>query len=108
MNLVNELFSKTEELNRSISSLKNTGSKFALAEKEYKMIVYEQILVLKDKEKATLINLMIYGIPSVAQKRFERDIAEVMYKANLEHIHSVKLQIKVIQAQLDKEWGKSK
>ena len=56
----------------------------------------------------TLIQQIIYGVPEVAKKRFERDIAETMYNVNLESINSTKLQIRVLENQLSREWGNTK
>lgn len=53
----------------------------------------------------TLINQIIYGIPEVADKRFKRDIAEAMYNTNQEYINTTKLQIRVLESQLNREYG---
>ena len=53
----------------------------------------------------TLIQQVVYGVPEVAQKRFDRDIAEAIYKANQEAINSIKLQIRVIENQISREFS---
>ena len=55
-----------------------------------------------------LINMTCYGIPKVAEARFKRDVSEAVYKANLEAINSIKLQMRLIEAQLQREWGHDK
>lgn len=106
MELLEELQRKNEELTQSIKLLRANGEKLAEAEREYKMKLTQEVLKLKkEKMPATLIDLIIYGVPEVAKVRFERDIADVMYNANKEHINVTKLQLKIIQAQLDKEWA---
>ena len=52
----------------------------------------------------TLINQIVYGIPEVAQKRFNRDIAETMHQTAIENIQSIKLQIRILESQLQREW----
>lgn len=52
-----------------------------------------------------MIDKTCYGIPSVAEARFRRDCAEVVYKANLEAINTLKLQMRLIENQLSREWG---
>ena len=47
----------------------------------------------------------IGGIPDVADARFKRDVAETVYKANFEAINSIKLQLRLIEAQIDREWN---
>jgi hypothetical protein len=52
-----------------------------------------------------MIDKTAYGIPSVAEARFKRDVAEVTYKANQEAINSIKLQLRLIENQIQREWG---
>jgi hypothetical protein len=51
-----------------------------------------------------MINLIVYGSKDVAQLRLKRDIAQTMYDANLEHINVMKLQLRIIENQLKREW----
>jgi len=106
MDLLNELEQKIRELNISIKKLRETGTDYAEAEREYKITLRQEALKLRNDEKlpVTLINQIIYGIPLVAEKRFQRDVKEAIYKANMEAINSVKLQIRVIESQLQREY----
>ena len=52
-----------------------------------------------------MIDKTCYGLPNVAELRFKRDVAEVIYKANLEAINSIKLQLRLIESQINREWG---
>jgi hypothetical protein len=36
---------------------------------------------------------------------FERDTARVMYEANQEHINVVKLELRVVENQIAREWS---
>lgn len=106
MDLYLEIQQKTKELNISIKKLRETGTTYAEREKEYKIAVNKKALELRENGvPVTLIQTVIYGYPEIAKLRFERDVAEVIYNANQEAIQSTKLQIKIIQAQLDKEWS---
>lgn len=106
MDLLNELNQKCKELDIQVSNLKVTGSSYAKAERDYKVELAKTSLKLKeDKIPVTLIDKVCYGIDKVADLREKRDYAEVLYKANLESINSIKLQIRILQAQIDKEWG---
>ena len=108
--LFNELAQKIKELNISIQSLRKTGTEFAEAEKDYKVKLREEALKLRAEKgmPVTLIQQVVYGVPEVAQKRYMRDIKEAVYQANQEAINSIKLQIKVIENQLNREWSASK
>lgn len=104
--LVQDLNSKTTQLDYSIKQLRITGTEYAKAEKEYKILLRQECLKLRDEGMAIgMIDKTCYGIPSVAEARFKRDVAEAVYKANLEAINSIKLQMRLIEAQISREWG---
>lgn len=106
MDLYNELESKIQELEVSIRSLRKTGSNYAEAERDYKILLRQEVLKLRDEGQAIgVITLTCYGIPSVAEARFKRDVAETVYKANLEAINSIKLQLRLLENQIQREYG---
>lgn len=106
MDLYNELESKIQELEVSIRSLRKTGNNYAQAERDYKILLRQEVLKLRDEGQAIgVITLICYGIPSVAEARFKRDIAETVYKANLEAINSIKLQLRLLENQIQREYG---
>lgn len=105
MDLQEELDKNVGLLQESLESLKKTGRAYATAERDYKIILRQEILKMRDEGQAIgVITLTCYGIPSVAKARFERDIAEAYYKANQEAINTYKLKIKLIEAQIGREW----
>jgi len=95
-----------DELTRSIKVLKNNGQKLAEAERDYKIILRQEALKLRANDMpVTLINQIVYGIPEVADKRLQRDVAEATYTANQEHINVTKLKLRILENQLAREWG---
>ena len=108
MELYQELQNKTRQLELSIKQLRTSGTDYAKAERDYKVLLRTECLKLRDQGMAIgMIDKTCYGIPSVAEARFKRDVAEAVYKANLEAINSIKLQMRLIEAQLQREWGAS-
>lgn len=108
MDLITELQNTIAMLQASIKSLKVTSQAYAKAEQEYKILLRQECLKLRDEGMAIgMITLTCYGIPSVAEARFKRDIADANYKANLEAIQSYKLQIRLLDNQISREWGMS-
>lgn len=108
MELYLELQAKTKQLDMSIKQLRKSGTDYAEAEKTYKILLRQECLKLRDEGMAIgMIDKTCYGIASVAEARFKRDVAEAVYKANLEAINSIKLQMRLIEAQLQREWGSS-
>lgn len=106
MDLYNELQSKIQELEVSIKQLRKSGTSYAEAERDYKVLLRQEVLKLRDEGQAIgVITLICYGIPSVAEARFKRDVAETVYKANLEAINSIKLQLRLLENQIQREYG---
>ena len=106
MELYNELQAKTKQLDVSIKQLRKNGTEYAESERTYKILLRQECLKLRDEGMAIgMIDKTCYGIPSVAEARFKRDVAEAIYKANMEAINSIKLQMRLIENQLQREWG---
>ena len=105
MDYVNQIQELTKRLNTSVVKLRDYGRELAEAEKNYKITLRQEALKLRsDGMAVTLINQIVYGIPEVAQKRFNRDIAETMHQTAIENIQSIKLQIRILESQLQREW----
>lgn len=105
MDLYNDLNTKLEQLSASLKKLRQTGSEYAKCEKKYKILLRQEVLKLRNEGEAIgVIQLTCYGIPSVAEARFKRDVAEAIYKANQEAINTLKLEIRLIESQLQREY----
>lgn len=107
MDLVYDIQELMRELSSSIQLLRKHGNELAEAERDYKICLRQEALKLRQEKNmpVTLINQIIYGVPEVADKRFKRDICETMYNTNLEHINVTKLKLRLLEAQLSREWG---
>lgn len=106
MDLYTELQKLTDDLEISIKSLRKTGTAYAQAERDYKVLLRQECLKLRDDGMAIgMIDKTCYGIPQVAEARFRRDVAEATYKANLEAINSIKLRMRLVENQLQREWS---
>lgn len=104
--LYTELQQKTRQLDYSVKELRKSGTAYAQAERDYKVLLRTECLKLRDSGMAIgMIDKTCYGIPAVAEARFKRDCAEAVYKANLEAINSIKLQMRLIESQISREWG---
>lgn len=108
MDLYQELQTKTRQLELSVRELAQNGTAYAKAEQDYKILLRMECLKLRDEGMAVgMIDKTCYGIPSVAEARYKRDVADAVYKANQEAINSLKLQMRLIEAQISREWGKN-
>ena len=52
----------------------------------------------------TIIGDICKGNKEISALRFKRDCAEIAYKSALEAINSYKLQIRIMDAQIEREW----
>ena len=107
MDLFNDIQALMNELTSSIKLLRKNGNDLAAAEREYKICLRQEALKLRQEKgmPVTLIAQIIYGVPEVAEKRFKRDVAETMYNTNQEHINVTKLKLRLLEAQLEREYG---
>ena len=104
--LYTELQMKKQQLSLSVKELRKSGTAYATAERDYKILLRQECLKHRDEGMAIgMIDKTCYGIPSVAEARFKRDVAETVYKANLEAINTIKLELRLIENQLSREWG---
>lgn len=104
-NLISEIGAKSAMLDTAVKQLSIRGRAYAQAERDYKVALAEKII--REREKGTpvtIISDICKGDAEIAKLRFERDCAEVVYKSAMEAIQSIKLQIRIIDAQIEREW----
>lgn len=105
--LLNMIQDKTQELELATRKLFKNKQELAEAERNYKMLVNKKALELRANDMpVTLIGLTIYGYPDIAEARFKRDIAQGRVEANEEYINTTKLILRLIEAQIGREWTK--
>jgi hypothetical protein len=106
MDLQNELNSRLKDLDVSIKSLRKTGEEYAKAYTNYRVELAKELMILKNEGYAiTLAGDIARGKPQIAHLKFLEISKEAIYKANLESINATKLAIKIIQEQIEREWG---
>ena len=106
MDLQLQLDEQVRLLQDSLDKLPKTGNDFAEAERDYKVILRKEVIKLREQGEAIgVISLICYGIPSVAEARFKRDVAQTLYEANQEAINTYKLKIRLIESQIGREWN---
>lgn len=106
--LITQVNRLNSELTQSIKLLRKNGDSYAQAERDYQVAKAQTVLKMKDAgASVTEISLSIKGQPEVAEKLFKRDVARVMYEANQEHINTVKLQLRLLDNQIAREWSQN-
>ena len=106
--LLNEIGQKSKMLDTAIRELGTRGRAYAQAEHDYRVALAEKTLLERDKgTPATICSDVCRGDRKIAKLRFDRDVAEVVYRSALEAINATKLQIKILDAQVEREWGRA-
>ena len=109
MDLYEQIQELMAQLTAAINKLRANGEKLAEAERDYKITLRKEALKLRaDDTPVTLINQIIHGVPEVAEKRFKRDVEQANYDDNKEYINVTKLKLRLLEAQLSREWGNVK
>lgn len=100
-----EMQTKTALLDKALNELGRRGRAYAEAEKSYRITLRQEILKERDKgTPVTVISDICRGQQEIAEKRFQRDVAEAVYKAAMEAINVYKLEINIMREQIDREW----
>jgi len=106
MDLITRIQNLVAELQQYIKGLQNWGIKKAQSEQEYQTVLSQEVLKERDKGTAIgVIQLIVKGKPEVAKKRFDRDMAEVMYQVAQEKINVAKLELRLLDSQAQREWS---
>lgn len=103
--LLIELQGKVQMLDKALQQLGNRGRAAADAEQQYRIALAEKILIERDKgTPVTIISDICRGDRSIAKLKFERDVAETVYDAAKEACNIFKIQVRVLENQIDREW----
>lgn len=109
IDLYNTLMQKSKELDVAVKSLRKTGEEYAQAYTDYRVELAKELVKLKDEGYAiTLAGDIARGKPAIARLKFLEISKEAIYKANLESINAIKLQIKLLNEQLSREFSNEK
>lgn len=106
MNLLQELNRINELLTKALEQYKTRGQEYAKCYRDYRVKVAQELLKLKaDGMPVTIAYDIARGKEEVAEAKEKEIIAECMYKSCQEAINTYKLQIKILQEQINKEWS---
>ena len=105
--LVVTMHEKVVELEKALSELLSGGVALATAERDYRKVSAEWSERLRnDGLSMSMIDKTILGIEEVADARYQRDLAEAIYEARKERINCTKLEIRILESQISREFGK--
>ena len=103
--LIQEISAKSALLDAAIKQLGIRGKAYAQAEHDYRVAMRKKILEERAQgTPVTIISDVCRGDPDVAKLRLERDIALTIYESAQEAINGYKLQIRILDSQIEREW----
>ena len=106
MELYTNLNNLLEQLQTSVKSLRTTATEYAEAYKNYRVLLAKELVRLKDSGMAiTLASDVARGNEEIANAKMVEIKKEAIYKANMESINAIKLQIKIVENQITREIG---
>ena len=106
MELYQEMAYYEDLLIKAVSELKERGRNYAKAYKEYRMLLAKELLELRANEMPVTIAYDIArGKEEIADAKEQEIITESLYKSCQEALQCYKLKIRIIQEQINKEYG---
>lgn len=106
--LVQQQYELSARCEKAIEEMARQGDLLAQAEYQYHRQKATTAYRLKDEGiPATMIAQVLKGQPEVALLMRERDVAKARYDATKESIMLLKLQMRMNDSQLSREWGGS-
>lgn len=105
MDLVEKMNELVNLLNKALGEYKKRGVEYANAYKNYRVAVAQELLKLRDiGTPVTIAYDIARGKEEIAEFKRQEIISESLYKSCQEAINSYKLQIKILQEQINKEY----
>jgi hypothetical protein len=105
MDLLNELWKINELLTKALEQYKARGREYAKAYRDYRVLLAQELLKLKaDGMPATLAADIARGKDEIAEAKQNEIITESLYKSCQEAINVYKMQMKILQEQITKEY----
>lgn len=105
LDMINELNVLSKALSKAIDEMEHKGYEYAEKESVYKVKLQQEALKLRDSGMAVgMIDKVVHGY--CARERRDRDVAEAFYKTAQERINAIKLRMRLLDNQIDREWHK--
>lgn len=100
--------SDLRQLSAMVAEMREMAKSYASADATYRRV--KALAILDERNRgtaATIARDVIYSRQDVFDALVERDSAEVVYEAQKEGINALKLEIRVMEAQMQREWSQS-
>lgn len=106
MDLLQELWKINDLLTKALEQYKQRGREYAQAYKTYRVMLAQELLRLRAEQvPVTIAYDIARGKEDIANAKEQEIITESLYESCKEAINTYKLQMKIIQEQINKEWS---
>lgn len=104
MELYGQLNDKLRDLDEANDRMRESGYRKAETEKEYRIAKAKKILDLRAEGfPVTICQDVAMGCVEVANKRFDRDCAEVEYETDREAVWSIKTSLRILNDEIARQ-----
>lgn len=94
---------------QSLSEYKNYAKDYAVKEHDYRVALSKRLLERRAEGQAvTHLTDIVKGEKDIAKLRFDRDIAEGLMKSAEKGTDFYKLYARLMEGQMQREWGATK
>ena len=108
MDIMQEMSTLRVMLDRAVTEAKERGRVLAKCEHDYRVAKAKYILQQRTEgTPVTILADLAKGEEHFARLCMERDIAQTLYDSSKEAINSYKLQIRIVQEQIQREWNQA-
>ena len=105
MDLLNELWKINELLTQALEQYKKRGREYAQAYRNYRVLLAQELLKLKaEGMPVTMAADVARGKEEIAIAKEQEIVTESLYKSCQEAINVYKMQMKILQEQITKEY----
>ena len=105
MDLLQELWKINDLLTKALEQFKERGREYAKAQRDYRVLLKQTILKLRaDGIATTILSDLARGDDDVAAAKEQEIITKTMLESCQEAINVYKIQLKLLQEQINKEY----
>ena len=109
MDLYEQIITDTRKLETTIRLARKYSLDYAEKERQYRILLSQRLVQLRAEGQAvTSRNDIVRGEKEVSTLRYNRDVAEGMKDSAKETINYLKLKLRLLEAQLEREWTQAK
>ncbi len=105
VDLMLDIQNKTQMLDTALGSFRKRGEAVAAARRAYKMELSKAMLIKREEGvPVSILKAVCEGLPEIAELGFALDTAITLHDSAKETINVNKLEIKVLNDAIEREW----